>query len=58
MVWGISATVFFSGMPSEAAGPVAESTTPTVISASAVPHTAVNAAANNPNFVKRFMSSP
>jgi hypothetical protein len=30
---GNRATVFFSGIPSEAAGPVAESVTPTLISA-------------------------
>jgi hypothetical protein len=32
-VVGIKANVFFSGMPNEAAGPVAETSTPTVISA-------------------------
>ena len=36
MVLGSSATVFFSGMPSEAAGPVADSVTPTFTSAQAV----------------------
>ena len=35
MVVGISGTVFFSGMPSDAAGPVADKVTPMVISASA-----------------------
>jgi hypothetical protein len=35
MVRGIMATVFFSGMPSEAAGPVADSVTPTLMSACA-----------------------
>ncbi len=33
MVCGIRAIVFFSGMPSEAAGPVAETVTPTLMSA-------------------------
>ena len=33
MVLGSNAIVFFSGMPSEAAGPVADSVTPTLISA-------------------------
>jgi hypothetical protein len=32
-VVGIKATVFFSGIPREAAGPVAETVTPTVMSA-------------------------
>ncbi len=35
MLVGISAIVFFSGMPSEAAGPVADSVTPTLTSATA-----------------------
>ncbi len=33
MVLGISAIVFFSGMPREAAGPVADTVTPTLMSA-------------------------
>ena len=33
IVAGSSSNVFFSGMPSEAAGPVADSVTPTLISA-------------------------
>jgi hypothetical protein len=37
MVCGSRATVFFSGMPSEAAGPVADTLTPMVMSASAAP---------------------
>jgi hypothetical protein len=37
MVLGSRATVFFSGMPREAAGPVAETLTPTVMSARAAP---------------------
>ena len=35
MVLGSSEMVFFSGMPSDAAGPVAESVTPTLMSAQA-----------------------
>jgi hypothetical protein len=35
IVLGISEMVFFSGMPSEAAGPVAEMVTPTLTSAHA-----------------------
>ena len=35
IVCGISAIVFFSGMPSDAAGPVAETVTPTLMSACA-----------------------
>ncbi len=35
MVVGNKAMVFFSGMPSEAAGPVADTETPTLISANA-----------------------
>src|SRR5512134_3282555 len=41
IVVGRSSNVFFSGIPSDAAGPVAESVTPTLISATAVP--AINA---------------
>ena len=37
MVFGSSAKVFFSGMPSDAAGPVADTLTPTVMSARAAP---------------------
>src|SRR3954453_20618925 len=37
--------VFFSGMPSEAAGPVAETVTPTVMSARALPETMASTAA-------------
>jgi hypothetical protein len=44
IVCGISAIVFFSGMPSDAAGPVAETVTPTVMSACAMPVSAVAAA--------------
>ncbi|KAF1043236.1 MAG: hypothetical protein GAK34_02703 [Delftia tsuruhatensis] len=55
-VRGISATVFFSGMPREAAGPVAETTTPTLMSARAEPQTVARVAASRPSFVKRFMS--
>jgi len=36
MVVGSRSNVFFSGIPSDAAGPVAETVTPTLISASAV----------------------
>ena len=37
IVVGSSSNVFFSGMPSEAAGPVADSVTPTLMSACAGP---------------------
>src|SRR5437764_378733 len=42
-VVGNNSIVFFSGIPSDAAGPVAESVTPIVISASAVPAQPPNA---------------
>jgi hypothetical protein len=43
---GSRANVFFSGMPSEAAGPVAETVTPTLIWADAAPVNAANASAS------------
>ena len=45
IVVGSSSNVFFSGMPSDAAGPVAEMVTPTLISASAGAATASTTAA-------------
>ena len=45
MVLGSSAIVFFSGMPSDAAGPVADSVTPTVMSAIAAPAASASTAA-------------
>ncbi len=47
MVCGSSAMVFFSGMPSEAAGPVADSVTPTLMSAQAAVQPSVMAAASS-----------
>ena len=55
MVLGISAIVFFSGMPSEAAGPVADTVTPTLMSASAKVLASI-AAASATGF-KNFMLS-
>jgi len=43
--------VFFSGMPSDAAGPVAESVMPTLMSASAVAATAESSAASMVFFI-------
>src|SRR6516164_4539236 len=54
MVCGSSAIVFFSGMPSDAAGPVADSVTPTLMSASAPPAASANAAATRARNGKRF----
>src|SRR5690606_1373563 len=44
IVVGSSVKVFFSGMPSDAAGPVAERVTPTLMSASAAGTTAIEQA--------------
>ena len=44
IVFGISATAFFSGMPSDAAGPLVAIVTPTFICAAATPHSAASAA--------------
>src|ERR1700712_4304121 len=46
MVLGIRAMVFFSGMPSDAAGPVADSVTPTLMSACADSAAAIRPASN------------
>ena len=54
MVLGISAKVLRSGMPSDAAGPVADTVTPTLIWASAAvekPSTAAPSSANFFNFM-------
>src|ERR1700740_1843944 len=45
MVCGISAIVFFSGMPSDAGGPVANTVPPTLMSASAEPAASISTAA-------------
>ena len=59
IVVGRSSIVFFSGMPSDAAGPVAESVTPTLMSARTAPGAATaSAAATSDNIVLRFMSPP
>ena len=57
MVLGISEKVFFSGMPSEAAGPVAETVTPTLMSACATPPAPISAALARASrvFWMRFM---
>ena len=44
IVVGSSSKVFFSGMPSDAAGPVADSVTPTLMSACAAPALRASAA--------------
>ncbi len=62
MVLGISEKVFFSGMPSDAAGPVADTVTPTLMSAQALPPAPISAAPvmamASRVFSMRFMLSP
>ena len=55
MVLGISAIVFFSGMPSEAAGPVADRLTPTLMSACAAPAASSAAASARIFFLQRVI---
>src|SRR5437764_11794210 len=57
-VVGNNSIVFFSGIPSEAAGPVAESVTPIVISASAVPAQPNATMAIATNLMQRDISIP
>src|ERR1700674_902181 len=54
MLVGMSAKVFFSGMPSEAAGPVADKLTPTVMSARTIvaAHRAADAASSDSFFIR------
>jgi len=50
--------VFFSGMPNDAAGPVADSVTPTLISAQATPQAASVASPRaRPDFLIVFLRS-
>ncbi len=57
IVAGSSSNVFFSGMPSEAAGPVADSETPTLMSAHAVPAANSSAATSVGNSLRCIMTS-
>ena len=56
IVFGSISNVFFSGMPSDAAGPVAERVTPTFTSASAKP--AIKWLARMPSSAPCFIGSP
>src|SRR5674476_440404 len=58
IVDGSSAMVCFSGMPSDAAGPVAETLTPMVMSAQAEPAAKTNAKVSTIANFFTFMSSP
>ena len=58
MVLGHMATVFFSGMPSEAAGPVVDTVTPILICACAAPVSDNIAAAATPQIVILFIEPP
>jgi len=55
---GSSATVFFSGIPSEAAGPVADTVMPTFTWANAVPANSAVAARAMRDARETFMPSP
>jgi hypothetical protein len=58
MVLGDIATVFFSGMPSDAAGPVADTVTPILICACAVPANVNIAAVATPQMTVLFIEPP